>query len=291
MLIIRQLRPLKTHHTRKNRLSECYGCTRSLLLLHMNSMDAPAATEPIKSQLCHVFCDESRQQAERFMVLGGAVVEAEERHILEAKIAAVRATHNLKAEMKWGKVSKAYLPKYKAFLDVFFDANQINEICFHAIVIDTHEIDHDKFNDGDKEIGFYKFFYQLLLHSFGKNYCRHQTNDRFQVFMDYRNSSYSLNLLRDILNAAMKKKFNIATNPFRTIEPIDSHKSDILQFVDILAGAIGFQKNGCHALPGASPAKIELMQFILTKTKLVSLANGTPYSRRNFTIWNFRLKK
>ncbi|MEZ5433536.1 MAG: hypothetical protein R3F31_20715 [Verrucomicrobiales bacterium] len=51
---------------------------------------------------------------------------------------------------------------YREAMSWFMKAGQ--DVRFRAIVIDRTKIDLVRFHDGDGELGFYKFYYQLLLH-------------------------------------------------------------------------------------------------------------------------------
>ncbi len=156
--------------------------------------------------------------------------------------------------------------------------------------LDNHLVDHKKFSKGDKELGFYKFYYQLLLNCFGRTYGLTGDNPRFIVHLDRRNSSYSLGALKVILNRGMRKKFKVTSDPFRSIEPHDSKQVDLIQLNDLLIGAIGFQKNGYDLVAGTRQAKIALADYIAQEAGLADLRSDTPFRQVRFKIWNFRLK-
>lgn len=237
-----------------------------------------------------VYCDESRQCAEHFMVLGGIIIPADNLDSFNASMQQFRTEQRMFAELKWSKVSNGKLAEYKAFVDYFFSLNTTRKAHFHALIVDTHKLNHTAFNMGDREMGFYKFFYQLLLHRFGKRYCENNPDARFHLVMDYRTSSYPLQQLRTILNNGLKSRHGIATRPFLTIEPRDSKLSEVLQINDIILGAVGFQKNGLDVLPGSRQAKKDLATYIAKKAHLYDLRDTTPFHQRNFTIWNMQLK-
>jgi hypothetical protein len=239
----------------------------------------------------HIYCDESRQTKDRFMAIGGIIIPVDSIENFSNTIKKFREEQNMYAELKWTKVSSQKINEYKRFIDYFFALNNTDILRFHCIIIDNHQLNHRKFNKGDREIGFYKFYYQLLLHCFGKRYYSTGNNNRFIVNLDYRNSSYSLNTLKVILNRGLKKRYNIDTSPFVSIIPRDSKKSDIIQVADIILGAIGFQKNGYDLLSGSKTSKKELCEYIAQKAGLRVLGGDTPFYNQRFTIWNFQLKK
>lgn len=244
--------------------------------------------ECVKKMLYHIYCDESRQTQDRYMVLGGIIVPSENVILFDGAMKLYRETNNMKAELKWSKVSNQKLSEYKALIDLFF--TYIKGMHFKSIVIDTHQIDHKKYSKGNKELGFYKFMYQFLLHSFG-HYAKN--DDKYIIYLDERNSSYSLGTLKLILNRGLKKKFKgkITRDIIRNIEPKNSKDIDLLQVADILMGAIGYEMNLCHLRSNAKRGKILLCEYIANKMGMGSLMQETPYSKKDFSIWHFSLRK
>jgi hypothetical protein len=133
--------------------------------------------------------------------------------------------------------------------------------------------------------------YQLLLNCFGRRYCGKNPDAKILVYLDYRNSNYSLDELKTILNAGIRKRWGVTSNPFRAIEPRDSKRSEINQINDIVLGAIGFQKNGYDLIAESSDAKRNLMAYIAEQAGLKNLKDGTAISQKRFTIWNFKLRE
>lgn len=238
----------------------------------------------------HIYCDESRQSEHRFMALGGLIIRADNVANFNATMAKYRGETRMHAELKWTKVSAQKLPEYKRFIDYFFALNNANQVHFHCLMIDNHQVDHKRFSGGDKELGFYKFYYQLLLHGFGRRYCQKEANRRLIVHLDHRTSSYSLETLKKVLNRGMTKKFQLPGHPFVAVESRDSKQTDLIQIADLLLGAVGFQKNGLHLLAESKKSKVELAEYIASQAGLNDLMQDTLRSNQRFTIWNFRLQ-
>ncbi|HEY0257221.1 MAG TPA: hypothetical protein VGC39_07255, partial [Candidatus Methylacidiphilales bacterium] len=78
--------------------------------------------------------------------------------------------------------------------------------------------------------------------------------------------------------------------PFRRVVFRNSKESDLLQLNDVLLGAAAWVKNGHGDRPEASIAKSELARHIMQRAGLQSLDVDTPWNRKNFTVWNFRLR-
>lgn len=239
--------------------------------------------------LFHIYCDESRQSKDRFMVIGGIIIPSDNVDGFNKTMEKFRLETKMFSELKWTKVTNQKLSEYKRFVEYFFAMNNTDKLHFHSIIIDNQSVDHKKFNKGNKELGFYKFYYQLLLNTFGRLYLKNEENS-FNVHLDYRNTSYSLNTLRIILNRGIKKKYGVENNPFKVIEPRDSKKSELIQINDIILGAIGFQKNGYDLLADTRISKKELTNFIALQSGLKNLKEDSPWGKNRFTIWNFKLK-
>ncbi len=238
----------------------------------------------------HVYCDESRQTKDRYMILAGLIMDAKSVGDVLERIRTFREKAKMTAELKWTKVSRGKLGEYKQIIDIFTDLTTSDVVHFKALIFDCHQINHAFFSDGDNEVGFYKFYYQLLLHCFGRPYFSGKAPKRFIVFLDQRDTSYKLTTLKAFLNKGMASKFNIRTSPFRQIEPRNSKECDITQMLDIIAGAVGYQRNRHHFRKDASPAKVELAKYLAEKLGWPHLLFDTNTHVMRFKLWTFRLQ-
>lgn len=221
------------------------------------------------------------------MVLGGLIGQEKSINAIHKATAEFRQRTGMHSEMKWTRVSRAKLQDYKDFVDIFFQAMSKKWVNFHCVIIDTSEIDHKKYNDSDNEIGFYKFFYQLLLHRFGKTYGLNYDMD---VFLDYRDTDYCIEDMTRMLNGGLRK-FAINTSPFKRVTSIDSKKADIIQLNDLIIGAIGYHKNGMHARIDAAAHKLEFMEYIARQARCFPLSAQTPRHRDWFTVWMMQFRQ
>lgn len=238
----------------------------------------------------HIYCDESRQTQDRFMLLGGLILLASDENAMAERFRHFRQQWKMFAELKWTKVSGQKLTEYQAFVDIFFDVFDAGSAHFHAVALDTHKMNHRKYNKGDTEIGFYKFYYQLLLRRFGDWYYDSKEEQRFIVYLDYRTTKYKLGALQTILNRGMQKEYKARAKPFVSIEPLESHHSEMIQLTDVIMGAIGFQKNGYHLRAEAKEAKKMLAAYIAARAGMPSLTEDTGREPQGFSLWDFRLR-
>lgn len=235
------------------------------------------------NQVSDVFIDESSQTKHRYLVLGGVIVPASQTNALSVGLMNARLPQLPAGEAKWTKVSRTKINAYRRLVDFFFSP-EAGDCHFHSLVVDTHRIDHVKFNDGDKEIGFNKEVYQLAM-KFGRLYP-----DRlFHIYPDYRDTNQNPDDLRLILNRGTNKKGDGRDWPYRRCHFRRSHDCLPLQLTDILIGAIAYHINGHHEAANASAAKLELMRHVMDRAQIQTPARDTNVGGK-FTIWHRQLR-
>lgn len=79
---------------------------------------------------------------------------------LKEKVAAIKATHNTHAELRWNKFSVSRLPLYKALVDFFFE-HPLQFRCVLARYKDR--LRHEDFNRASYDNFYYKLAYYLLI--------------------------------------------------------------------------------------------------------------------------------
>ena len=120
-----------------------------------------ARVAPKPEEICEVFIDESSQTKHRYLILGGIIFRGANRDRIFEIVQKARLPELPHGEMKWGKVSNSKLPAYQRVVDAFWDGEFCDGIHFHSLVIDTTKLDHKKFNNGSREIGFSKEVFQI----------------------------------------------------------------------------------------------------------------------------------
>ena len=226
----------------------------------------------------HVYADESRQNAHRFMLFSALFVpRGAAENALLADIAAFRVRQSARAEMKWGKISRAMLPVYRDFIDLFF-AHPAAQ--FRCLVVDAHQVDLRQYHDDDPETAFYNFYCLMLSRNM-------QIENRYLVLTDERSNRECNRLadLRDNINRYWQEKGavnNVAVN----VEPLNSKESDLLQIVDVLLGAVGYAIEEFTT----SEARLELTRHIAARLGVEELrthrGRGT-----NFNTWVLDFEK
>ena len=239
-----------------------------------------AGGQPLDLRLLHdIYCDESSQTRHRFMAMGGLIIETSRVAEANAHLAALRLPELPSGEMKWGRVSRGKYAAYQRVADAFFDSPVFSGADFHSTIVDTWQQDHQKFGDGDRDKTFNKELYQLAA-----KFARIHPARYFHLYPDERETSHRPGELRDILNFGRKKKGDKRDFPYRRCHFRCSRQTPLLQVVDILLGAVAYQMNDHHSVPGASEAKVALSQHILNRANIRDVSKGTAIFGK-FTVW------
>lgn len=213
-------------------------------------------------KIYNIYCDESRQDLlacqqsinnnNRYCCIGGLMIPLEARNRVKNEIQELQKKYNTYGELKWGTVSQNKLNFYLHLIDYFFEES---ELAFRTIVIDAEKIDNAIYNDSDQELGYYKFYYQMLVHWLDPNVT-------YRIYTDQKTNrdKQRLKELKTILNRSYHCKL-----PIESIQAIDSCQSLILQMENILMGAVGYKYNWNNM--GLSSSKNLLVQKIETHLK------------------------
>lgn len=225
-----------------------------------------------------VYCDESRHDGgnnSQYMSIGGLWVQRERKEELTKELRQLLKELDLLSEIKWSKVSVKKLDAYKRLVDFFFEKAELN---YRVIVVDQKKLDLSKFHGGDKELGFYKFYYELIRHWILPD------ND-YLILLDYKKNKGAdrYTTLKTILERIAHKQRAWITD----LTIINSKESALAQLSDLLTGAVaatwcGFEKD---------TAKKQLADYIASKTSSKTLAAGSASPAvSKFNIFCIRLQ-
>jgi len=223
-----------------------------------------------------IYCDESglealtKKDAHRYMALGGIWLPAEYRPALKMSIKQIKEKHNVFGELKWNKVSPAYLNLYKEVIDFFLDSKELR---FRVIIIESEIVDNITFNNTDAELGFYKFYYQLLHHWI------FDFNSYF-IYLDFKvnRNKGRLHELKKVLNNA-----NL-TSDIEHLQALPSHESTGIQLADVLTGMVSAKFNN----ETTSQAKKELILHV--ENRLRRKIGPTSKWEEKFNVFKINLR-
>lgn len=182
-----------------------------------------------------IYCDESglealsRKDAHLFSAIGGIWLPASYRGVLKENMYAIKEKYKIHGELKWKKLSPSYFDLYSDVVNYFLETPELR---FRVILMESKTIDNFRFNNKDAELGFYKFYYQLLHHwIFDFN--------NYSIYLDYKvnRDKGRLNELKRVLDNS-----NLTTN-IKYVQALPSHQSLGIQMADILTGLVASKFN------------------------------------------------
>ena len=236
----------------------------------------------------YIFADESNTSQSRYMLIGGIWVDEHTYKNVSEECKNFKVKNNWASQTKlnWKNISKQTLPQYKKFIDIFFKYN----LNFKCIILDRKTVNLKLNEEKDKELGFYIFYYMFLRNC---SAIGHQ----YYIYLDRMNNRVP-NRLQVMRNFLEKPRHRYADNgevyyqnglDIKTLEFVNSNSYDLIQFSDLLLGAIGYHYNKRHLKPNASPHKSEFAMYIANKIERSDLIFETDKSGyKNFNLWKFR---
>jgi hypothetical protein len=227
---------------------------------------------------------------EKHLILGALTVPRTNYASLVEEFVALKAQLGFRpgGEIKWGKVSHAYMERYQRLSVWFFEHLRANNFTFRAHVMDTTTSAWRAYGKGDQERSFYKAYFHVLFQSV----CRLAMDvdgNSVLILLDDKLNRYPFHLpdLKRGLNIRLGGKLKLP-KLVSNVEPRRSSgpKSEpLIQIVDLLIGAIAFVRNDHILAEGASSAKIEMASF-LEKMAGTKFKYDTT-SRAPFNIFTF----
>jgi hypothetical protein len=214
-----------------------------------------------------IYCDESRHDGAKehqYMAIGGLWVPAEQKAAVSQALKAVRREAGLGAEVKWSKTSRVSLEGYKRLVDFFFDTPGIN---FRVILVEHALVNTEKYHGGDKELGFYKFYYEMLIKWL-------MDNNEYLVLLDFKQNKGAdrYTMLRKVLEQKLLGKAWISD-----LTVIDSHETPLAQLTDLLTGAAA----AAWCTPRVGSPKAALIDYISARRGFsLNVATGGPWVQK-----------
>ena len=225
-----------------------------------------------------VYCDEaypdlfsSNHPQARYLVIGGVWLKSDDRDRFKADIHNLRNQFKIGGEFKWTKVSPSKVQFYEALLSWFHEQNE--DLRFRCIAIDHQQVDLIHFHQSDQELGFYKFYYQMLHHWI------HPFN-RYRIFCDFKH-----NRLRDRLHT-LKECLSHAnlTACIDTVQSVRSQESVLVQLADLLVGLASARLNDRLAAGSAKKGVVTHIEGLLGRR-----VTSTALCEKKFNVFKINL--
>lgn len=223
-----------------------------------------------------VHCDESRAELLTgeapgrgpFFLLGSIWLARDEKAGLKEDIRSLRAKYSTWSEFKWTKLSMGKLPFYTDLVRRFFEWGPA--VSFRCLKVRGTTVDLKHYHGSDAELGFYKFYYQMLVHWFVP---RHE----YAIYVDAKTARKAnrLKVLERVLQNASQKCVISRVQAIRSVD------SDFIQLADLLTGAVA-ARSYPHALAEAK----ERLSGLVEELAGFSIAETTPLWEEKFNIFN-----
>ncbi len=184
-----------------------------------------------------IYCDEcrpdllsSKNPLSRYMLIGGLWLRAEDRSGFKQEIHTLRNKYRVGGEFKWNKISPSRMDFYKELVDWYIQKNDV--LRFRCIAVDRQKVDLLRYHDNDQELGFYKFYYQLIHHWI-------LDFNEYAIFLDFKSNQRQdrLPVLKQCLTNS-----NLASQ-ISNVQAIRSSESVLIQLTDVLIGAAAGRLN------------------------------------------------
>jgi len=228
-----------------------------------------------------IYCDESHPDAftskssdrARFLLIGSLWLPADHRNELKDRINGIKEAHQFPHELKWHKVHKDTEPLFRELVELFIGYE--DRLRFRCIAVEAAKVDLVRFHESDQELGFYKFYYQLI---------RHWIDDfnEYRIFCDIKTNRVGnrLKTLQRVLNCG-----NI-TSEVASVQALPSHEVPLIQLADLLLGMASSRMNESIA---EGSTKYRLVRY-LEKRLRVRRIGHTSKRERKYNVFQINLQ-
>lgn len=204
-------------------------------------------------------------------MIGSLWLPEELRNEIKSRVRALRQRHKAWGEIKWSKVSPNRREFYVELVDLFFAYG--DNLRFRCIVVDATQFNM-ALDDGNGELGFYKFYYQLLHHWI-------LDFNAYRIFCDVKTNRDPKRL--PVLERCLARA-NLSSS-IDDIQSLPSHEVVLIQLCDLLLGAASSRINGTLNDGTAKAAVVQRLELALGRP----LA-PTHKREEKFNIFKIRLQ-
>lgn len=224
-----------------------------------------------------IYCDEanpdvftSKKPRVKYLMIGSLWLPAESRENIKKNILTLREKHDVWGEIKWSKVSPNQQEFYLKLAELFMHEENLR---FRCIAVDHTQLNMSLHNN-DGELGFYKFYYQLLHHWI-------LDFNEYRIFCDAKTNRdpKRLPVLARCLSLASMSSEIIS------IQSLPSQEVDLIQLCDLLLGSASSRINETLNPETAKAHFVHRLETILGR-KL----SPTHKNEEKFNIFKIRLQ-
>ena len=233
--------------------------------------------------LYNVYCDETchlEHDGINDMVIGAVWCPQDKLREINQRIQKIKIRNGISpsAEMKWTKISPAKVQAYKDVIDYFFDDDDLH---FRAIIIrDKTKLNHAAFHQTHDE-WYYKMYFDMLKVILSPE-------DQYEIYIDIKDT-HSYQKAQKLKEVCSNSMYDFSQNVIRRLQPVRSDEIQIMQLVDILIGAVGYENRIFPEEFVKSQAKLDIINLIKKRSNY-SLSRTTLLREEkcNLFIWDAR---
>jgi hypothetical protein len=204
-------------------------------------------------------------------MIGSLWLPVELRHEIKFKIGALRQRHRTWGEIKWSKVSPNRRDFYTELVDLFVSYG--DNLRFRCIAVDRTQLNL-ALHENNSELGFYKFYYQMLHHWI-------LDFNEYRIFCDVKSNRDPKRL--PVLGRCLSRA-NLTSSIVST-QSLPSHEVVLIQLCDLLLGAASSRINDTLRDDTTKSAVVQRLELALGRT----LA-PTHKTEEKFNIFKIRLQ-
>jgi hypothetical protein len=145
---------------------------------------------------------------------------------------------------------------------------------FRVIILKSEDLNHSLFNCNDAELGFYKFYYEMLKHKLFEF-------NNYKIYLDYKENRDKDRL--NVLRSCLSRIDNVA---IEIVQALESSQSSGIQVADILTGLVTSKFNAEIA---DDSIKLRLITYIEEKY-LKTEIKPTDKEVDKFNVFNINLQ-
>lgn len=233
--------------------------------------------------LYNVYCDETchlEHDGINDMVIGAVWCPQDKLRGINQRIRTIKLRNGISpsAELKWTKISPAKVQVYKDIIDYFFNDDDIH---FRAIIIpDKSKLNHQAFHQTHDD-WYYKMYFDMLKVILSPT-------EQYEIYIDIKDT-HSYQKAQKLKEVCSNSMYDFSQNIIRRLQPIRSDEIQIMQLVDILIGAIGYENRIFEDGFVKSQAKLEVIDLIKRRSNY-SLTRSTLLreDKCNLFVWDAR---
>ena len=218
------------------------------------------------------------------MVAGGFAVASKRVAEIEARIIALRDDAGIQSEFHWASYRGGSKRKaYEELVEYGFSLVRARHAELHIIIAKFGGYDHKAKAGENRDTSVNRMYYQLCVHRLARYYGKKRA---IHVRLDAGNDSADICNMRNQVCAEAYKRYSTRPNCVRTIEPICSKASPIVQMADVILGGVAAKRNRVQH----TSEKGDLADHILEASGRRSWDTSTIFFARHLTVWNHETK-